>query len=261
MRVVTPEEAVSSIDSGDQVYVHCAAAAPSALLDALVAHAQAADLTDIGVTHLHIEGPGPHLAPEMARHFRHRALFVGPNARRAVERRSRRLRPGLPFRRAPPLHVGSPAARRRARQRDASGQPRLLFARHVGRGDARGDPGGEDGHRPVQPGDATDARRELHPRGRDRPRSRGRRTARTSARSGRSAMSNAGSARSSPISIPDGATLQLGIGAIPARDRAGPAQQARPGDPHGDVHGLGRRSRRGRRRHRRRARSATAARS
>jgi 4-hydroxybutyrate CoA-transferase len=85
MRVVTPEEAVSSIDSGDQVYVHCAAAAPSALLDALVAHAQAADLTDIGVTHLHIEGPGPHLAPEMARHFRHRALFVGPNARRAVE--------------------------------------------------------------------------------------------------------------------------------------------------------------------------------
>ena len=85
MRVVTPEEAVSSIDSGDQVYVHCAAAAPSALLDALVAHAQTADLTDIGVTHLHIEGPGPHLAPEMARHFRHRALFVGPNARRAVE--------------------------------------------------------------------------------------------------------------------------------------------------------------------------------
>ncbi len=85
MRVVTPEEAVSSIDSGDQVYVHCAAAAPSALLDALVAHARAADLTDIGVTHLHIEGPGPHLAPEMARHFRHRALFVGPNARRAVE--------------------------------------------------------------------------------------------------------------------------------------------------------------------------------
>ena len=85
MRVVTPEEAVSSIDSRDQVYVHCAAAAPSVLLDALVARAVAEDLTDIGVTHLHIEGPGPHLAREMARHFRHRALFVGPNARRAVE--------------------------------------------------------------------------------------------------------------------------------------------------------------------------------
>ena len=55
------------------------------LLDALVARASAEDLTDISMVHLHIEGPGPHLAPEMARHFRHRALFVGPNARKAVE--------------------------------------------------------------------------------------------------------------------------------------------------------------------------------
>jgi 4-hydroxybutyrate CoA-transferase len=85
MRIVTPEEAVSVIESGHQVYVHCAAATPSVLLEALVARAQAEDLTDIGMVHLHIEGPGPHLAPEMARHFRHRALFIGPNARAAVE--------------------------------------------------------------------------------------------------------------------------------------------------------------------------------
>jgi acyl-CoA hydrolase len=55
------------------------------LLDALVERARVEDLRDITVVHLHIEGPGPHLAPEMARHFRHRALFIGPNARRAVE--------------------------------------------------------------------------------------------------------------------------------------------------------------------------------
>jgi 4-hydroxybutyrate CoA-transferase len=67
------------------VYLHCAAAAPSVLLDALVARAAAEDLTDISVVHLHIEGPGPHMAPEMARHFRHRALFIGPNAREAIE--------------------------------------------------------------------------------------------------------------------------------------------------------------------------------
>ena len=84
MRVVAADEAVSVIDSGHQVYVHCAAAAPSVLLDALVARARAVDLTGVVVTHLHIEGPGPHLAPAMARHFRHRALFVGPNARQAV---------------------------------------------------------------------------------------------------------------------------------------------------------------------------------
>ena len=46
--------------------------------------ARAPELRDVGMIHLHIEGPGPHLAPEMAGHFRHRALFIGPNARAAV---------------------------------------------------------------------------------------------------------------------------------------------------------------------------------
>jgi acyl-CoA hydrolase len=82
MRIVTPEQAVAGISSGDQVYVHCAAAAPSVLLDALVARAP--ELRNVGMVHLHTEGPGPHLAPDMAPHFRHRALFVGPNARAAV---------------------------------------------------------------------------------------------------------------------------------------------------------------------------------
>lgn len=82
MRIVSPEEAVAGISSGDQVYVQCAAAVPTELLDALVA--RAADLRDVGMIHLHTEGPGPHLRPEMAPHFRHRALFIGPNARAAI---------------------------------------------------------------------------------------------------------------------------------------------------------------------------------
>jgi 4-hydroxybutyrate CoA-transferase len=82
MRIVRAAQAVSGIASGQQVYVQCAAAVPSVLLDALVA--RAADLRDVGMIHLHTEGPGPHLAPGMAAHFRHRALFVGPNARLAV---------------------------------------------------------------------------------------------------------------------------------------------------------------------------------
>jgi acyl-CoA hydrolase len=85
MQIVTPAQAVAGIRSGDQVYVHCAAAVPSVLLDALVARAP--ELENVGMIHLHIEGPGPHLAPEMATHFRHRALFIGPNARAAVNER------------------------------------------------------------------------------------------------------------------------------------------------------------------------------
>src|SRR6188508_205176 len=82
MRIVTAAEAVSGIASGQQIYLQCAAATPSVLLDALVARAP--ELHDVGVVHLHCEGPGPHLAPEMAPHFRHRALFIGPNARAAI---------------------------------------------------------------------------------------------------------------------------------------------------------------------------------
>ncbi|HTS14035.1 MAG TPA: acetyl-CoA hydrolase/transferase C-terminal domain-containing protein, partial [Candidatus Sulfotelmatobacter sp.] len=75
-------EAVAGIRSGDQIYLQCAAATPEILLSALVERAP--ELHDVSVVHLHIEGPAPHLAPDMAGHFRHRALFIGPNARAAV---------------------------------------------------------------------------------------------------------------------------------------------------------------------------------
>jgi acyl-CoA hydrolase len=82
VRIVSAEEAVAGIQSDQQLYLQCAAATPSVLLDALVARAP--ELHDVSIVHLHCEGPGPHLAPEMAPHFRHRALFIGPNARAAV---------------------------------------------------------------------------------------------------------------------------------------------------------------------------------
>src|SRR5918994_1981499 len=82
MRVVSPDEAVAGIRSRDRLFVHGGAATPSVLLDALVQ--RAADLTGVDVVHFHTEGPAPHLKPEMAGHFRHRALFIGANARDAV---------------------------------------------------------------------------------------------------------------------------------------------------------------------------------
>jgi acyl-CoA hydrolase len=82
MRIVTPDEAVAGVESGNQIYLHGAAATPSVLLDALVRRAD--ELADVRTVGLHIEGPGPHMAPEMSGHFRHRALFIGPNARAAV---------------------------------------------------------------------------------------------------------------------------------------------------------------------------------
>ncbi|HEX6139276.1 MAG TPA: acetyl-CoA hydrolase/transferase C-terminal domain-containing protein [Candidatus Limnocylindria bacterium] len=82
MQIVSAEEAVAGIRSGQQVWVHGGAATPSVLLDALVARAP--DLEDVRMVHFHTEGPGPHLAPEMEGHLRHKALFIGRNARQAV---------------------------------------------------------------------------------------------------------------------------------------------------------------------------------
>jgi acyl-CoA hydrolase len=82
VRIVSPAEAVAAIRSGDSVYLQGAAATPSVLLDALVARAP--ELRDVIVVHLHTEGPGPHLAVGLERSFRHKALFIGPAARAAV---------------------------------------------------------------------------------------------------------------------------------------------------------------------------------
>jgi len=82
MRVVDAQEAVASVADGHNVFVHGAAATPSVLLAALAE--RAGNLTGVTTVGLHLEGPAPHLAPEMAGHLRHRALFIGPNAREAV---------------------------------------------------------------------------------------------------------------------------------------------------------------------------------
>jgi 4-hydroxybutyrate CoA-transferase len=82
MRIVSAAEAVADIRSGQQLYVHGGAATPSVLLDALTQ--RAGELRAVGVIHLHTEGPAPHLRPELAESFRHRALFIGGNSRAAV---------------------------------------------------------------------------------------------------------------------------------------------------------------------------------
>ena len=83
MRIVDATQAIAAtIEDGQQLFVHGGAATPSLLLEALAARAPS--LRDVGVVHLHCEGPAPHLRTELAGHLRHHALFIGKNARQAV---------------------------------------------------------------------------------------------------------------------------------------------------------------------------------
>ncbi len=81
--VESAAEAVRVVASGDRVYVQGGAATPIALVDALMERAPS--LTGVEITHLHTEGPAPYVAEGMERHFRHNALFIGPNVREAVQ--------------------------------------------------------------------------------------------------------------------------------------------------------------------------------
>lgn len=77
----SPDEAVQMIKSGMRVFVHGASATPSPLLDAL---ARRTDLSDITLYHLHTNGPAPFVDPTHAGRFFSISLFTGPAVRQAI---------------------------------------------------------------------------------------------------------------------------------------------------------------------------------
>lgn len=78
---VSPALAVAPIRSGMRVFVHGGAATPTPLLEALAARE---DLEGVELWHLHTEGPYPFCDPRCAGRFRVKCLFVGAPQRAAV---------------------------------------------------------------------------------------------------------------------------------------------------------------------------------
>lgn len=77
----TADEAVAALRSGMRIFVHGAAATPTPLLEAM---ARRLDLQDVTVYHLHTEGPMAFTAPEHRGRFRSVSLFTGPALRGPV---------------------------------------------------------------------------------------------------------------------------------------------------------------------------------
>ena len=84
-KICTAKEAVSHIHSGDRVVVAHACAEPVVLTDAMTEAAEKYDWKEIEVVHMVAMGKAGYCAPEMEKHFRHNALFVGGTTRQAVE--------------------------------------------------------------------------------------------------------------------------------------------------------------------------------
>jgi acyl-CoA hydrolase/GNAT superfamily N-acetyltransferase len=81
-KILTPAQAVGKILPGRRILIGSGAAEPTELVAALVHHGE--HLADNEIVHLLTLGPAPYVKPEFASRFRHVAFFIGPNVRQAV---------------------------------------------------------------------------------------------------------------------------------------------------------------------------------
>lgn len=81
-KLVTADEAVKIIKSNDKIVIQPGCAAPLTLINSMVKRKD--ELENVDIYHILIVGDLPYLQPGMEKHFRHKAFFIGGNARQAV---------------------------------------------------------------------------------------------------------------------------------------------------------------------------------
>ncbi len=81
-KLVSPAAAISRIRPGERIYLSAGSAVPLGMLPALCD--PSATLGDNEILHLLTLGEAPYTDPKLANRFRHSALFIGPNVREAV---------------------------------------------------------------------------------------------------------------------------------------------------------------------------------
>jgi 4-hydroxybutyrate CoA-transferase len=82
-RVATPQEAVCNIKSGDRLFLTGNASIPQTILSALVAYAP--NLTNVEICQALSIGAADYVMPEMAGHLRVNSMFISANIRNVVQ--------------------------------------------------------------------------------------------------------------------------------------------------------------------------------
>jgi 4-hydroxybutyrate CoA-transferase len=81
-KLTTADQALKAVKPGDSVYVHNGCAQPVDLVDALVRRAP--ELRDVNVVHMMTLGRADYTDPKYEGIFRHIGFFLGPNVRQAI---------------------------------------------------------------------------------------------------------------------------------------------------------------------------------
>ncbi len=85
IKFTTAEEAVKVIKSGDHIHLSSVASAPQCLIKAMCERGRAGELKDVHIHHLHTEGPAPYSEPEFEGVFQLDSFFVGGNVRKPTQ--------------------------------------------------------------------------------------------------------------------------------------------------------------------------------
>ena len=84
IRYVSADEAVRVVRSGDHIHLSSVASVPHILIQALCRRADAGEVEDLHFHHFHTEGPAPYSEPRYDGIFFDQGFFVGPNVRANV---------------------------------------------------------------------------------------------------------------------------------------------------------------------------------
>lgn len=82
-KVSTAEEAMAAVKSGDRLYLGGGSGVPIELIQGLIG--RASELRDVEITHILTFADAPYVQPEFQKAFRVNALFIGSNVRQAVQ--------------------------------------------------------------------------------------------------------------------------------------------------------------------------------
>lgn len=82
-KLVSAAQALAAVSSGDRVVVGHGTGEPQALIAALVARAD--ELRDVEIVHMVAMGPAKYAQPGMEKSFRHNGFFLGGTTRKAIE--------------------------------------------------------------------------------------------------------------------------------------------------------------------------------
>ncbi|MFN2224347.1 MAG: acetyl-CoA hydrolase/transferase family protein [Candidatus Promineifilaceae bacterium] len=83
-KVADVDTVMTSVSSGDRVYLAGGAGVPKTLIDGLTR--RASELSDVEITHILTFADAPYVRPEFQKSIRVNALFIGPNVRDAVQK-------------------------------------------------------------------------------------------------------------------------------------------------------------------------------